>query len=52
MKMVTAGDIYDFLNVCAPFETAMSFDNAGFLVGERQTPVPPYCWRSILRPMW
>ena len=39
MKMVTAGDIYDFLNVCAPFETAMSFDNAGFLVGERQTPV-------------
>ena len=39
MKMVTAGDIYDFLNVCAPFETAMSFDNAGFLVGERQAPV-------------
>ncbi|WP_283607219.1 Nif3-like dinuclear metal center hexameric protein [Faecalispora anaeroviscerum] len=39
MNMVTAGDIYDFFNVCAPFETAMSFDNAGFLVGDRQVPV-------------
>ena len=39
MKTVTIGDIYDFLNVCAPFETAMGFDNVGLLVGDRTVPV-------------
>ncbi|WP_085833633.1 Nif3-like dinuclear metal center hexameric protein [Clostridium merdae] len=39
MKMVTSGDIYDFINVSAPFHTAMGFDNVGMLVGERQTPL-------------
>lgn len=39
MKTVTTGDIFDFLNVCAPFDSAMSFDNPGLLVGDRKTPV-------------
>ncbi|HBC27709.1 MAG TPA: Nif3-like dinuclear metal center hexameric protein [Ruminococcaceae bacterium] len=39
MKQVTAGDIYDFLDSFAPFATAMDFDNAGLLVGDRDVPV-------------
>lgn len=37
--LTTTGDIYDFLDSFAPFRTAMSFDNPGLLVGERQTPL-------------
>ena len=32
-------DIYDFLNVIAPSETALSFDNVGILVGDPSTEV-------------
>lgn len=32
-------DIYDVINAAAPFETAMSFDNVGLLVGEANTEV-------------
>lgn len=32
-------DIYDVINAVAPFSTAMSFDNAGLLVGEANTEV-------------
>lgn len=39
MKMVTINDIYNFLDVCAPFETVTSLDNVSFLAGGRETPV-------------
>ena len=35
--MVQARDIYDYLNEIAPFDTAMSFDNVGLLVGDEKT---------------
>lgn len=34
--MITAGEIYDYLNLIAPFENAMSFDNVGLLIGGRE----------------
>lgn len=37
--MITVGQIYDFIDSFAPFHTAMSFDNVGLLVGDRQHPV-------------
>jgi dinuclear metal center YbgI/SA1388 family protein len=37
--MVTVQDIYDLMNEKAPFSIQMSFDNAGFLVGDRTQPV-------------
>lgn len=37
--MIKVGDIYDFLDEWAPFSTQMDFDNAGLLVGSRETPV-------------
>lgn len=33
--MITAGQIYDFLNQVAPFDTQLEFDNSGLLVGDR-----------------
>lgn len=33
--MITAGEIYDYIDSFAPFETAMNFDNAGLLIGSR-----------------
>ena len=36
---VTVGDLYDWVDRTAPFSTAMDFDNAGLLVGDRTTPV-------------
>ena len=35
--MVCAGDIYAYLNEIAPFDTAMSFDNVGLLIGDCHT---------------
>lgn len=35
--MISAGMIYDFIDSIAPFDTAMGFDNAGLLVGSRDT---------------
>lgn len=37
--MARIRDIYDVINAVAPFSTAMSFDNAGLLVGEANTEV-------------
>lgn len=37
--MVTAIEIYDYIDSFAPFETAMNFDNAGLLVGNPQADV-------------
>lgn len=37
--MVTVGEIYDIIDNVAPFDTAMSFDNVGILVGDRETKV-------------
>ena len=37
--MVTAEEIYEYIDSFASFETAMSFDNAGLLVGNPQTEV-------------
>lgn len=34
--MITASEIYDYINEIAPFDTAMSFDNAGLLIGSRE----------------
>ena len=31
--MPTVSEIYDLIDQLAPFETQLSFDNAGFLVG-------------------
>lgn len=36
---VNVGEIYDFIDSVAPFDTAMSFDNAGLLVGSRNRAV-------------
>ncbi len=35
--MPTVEELYTYLNQIAPFESAMSFDNVGVLVGDRQT---------------
>lgn len=35
--MITAGDIYDYIDQIAPFDTAMSFDNVGILCGSGST---------------
>ncbi len=35
--MINAKQIYDYIDSIAPFETQMSFDNAGLLVGSEQT---------------
>lgn len=32
--MIKAKDIYDFIDTFAPFETQMSFDNAGLIIGD------------------
>ena len=37
--MVTVGQIYDVLNALAPVHYQMDFDNAGFLVGDRNAAV-------------
>lgn len=37
--MITIKDIYDEINRVAPFETQLSFDNSGFLVGHAQQQV-------------
>jgi dinuclear metal center YbgI/SA1388 family protein len=37
--MPTVHEIYDLIDQMAPFETQMSFDNAGFLVGHGEAPV-------------
>lgn len=37
--MATAGDIYTYLDELAPFRTAMSFDNPGLLVGDKNAQV-------------
>ena len=37
--MITAQKIYEYIDSIAPFETAMSFDNAGLLVGNPQQTV-------------
>ena len=34
--MTTAGEIYDYIDSFAPFDTAMDFDNVGLLVGARE----------------
>ena len=36
---LTVGDIYDAIDKFAPFETQMSFDNAGLLIGNRSDSV-------------
>ncbi len=36
---VTAGDIFDFINSFAPFDTQAVWDNAGFLEGDKTQPV-------------
>ena len=35
--MVTANDIFEFLCEKYPLDTACDFDNAGFLVGNKET---------------
>ncbi|MBQ2499990.1 MAG: Nif3-like dinuclear metal center hexameric protein, partial [Clostridia bacterium] len=37
--MITAGQIYDFIDQIAPFDTQSEFDNAGLLVGDRSREV-------------
>ncbi len=37
--MVTAGQIFDYLNKKFPLELCLDFDNAGFLVGDKSSPV-------------
>nr|WP_319488368.1 Nif3-like dinuclear metal center hexameric protein [uncultured Caproiciproducens sp.] len=37
--MVCAGDLYDYIDSFAPFRSAMSFDNPGLLVGDREMSV-------------
>lgn len=37
--MILTGDIYDYIDSFAPFQSAMSFDNPGLLVGDYQTEV-------------
>lgn len=38
-KMITVKDIYNYIDSFAPFETAMSFDNAGLLMGDKNAQV-------------
>ncbi len=35
--MITANELYEAINQFAPFETAMSFDNVGILIGSSET---------------
>ena len=35
--MVSAKELYDFIDSLAPFDTQMSFDNAGLLTGDKNT---------------
>ncbi len=35
--MITAREIYDYINSFAPFDSAMSFDNVGLLIGSPDT---------------
>ena len=37
--MMTVGDIYDYIQQKAPFETAEPWDNSGLLVGDRHAEV-------------
>lgn len=37
--MITVGQVYDFIDKIAPFETQMDFDNAGLLIGDRNREV-------------
>lgn len=37
--MATVQEIYHFIDSFAPFDTAMDFDNAGILAGDRNAPV-------------
>ena len=39
MPTPTVGDIYRWLDSIAPFDTQEGFDNAGLLIGDRETPV-------------
>ena len=34
IQMATIKEIYDYINEIAPFNTQLSFDNAGFLIGD------------------
>ncbi len=34
--MISAGEIYDYIDSIAPFSTAMDFDNVGLLIGSRE----------------
>ena len=36
-KMISAMEIYNFIDSFAPFESAMSFDNVGILIGDKNT---------------
>ena len=36
--MATVQEIYHFIDSFAPFDTAMDFDNAGILAGDRNAP--------------
>lgn len=36
---MTIGEVYDYIDGFAPFDTALDFDNAGLLVGSRNDPV-------------
>lgn len=35
--MISAGEIYDYIDSIAPFSTAMDFDNVGLLIGSRES---------------
>ena len=37
--MTSVNDIYKFIDIIAPFESAMSFDNVGILAGDGRAPV-------------
>lgn len=37
--MTRVSDIFEFIDGFAPFDSAMDFDNVGFLVGNEQAPV-------------
>lgn len=37
--MTTAGEVFRYIDTFAPFRTALSFDNAGLLVGSGEAPV-------------
>ena len=38
MPYLCVGDVYDLLDAWAPFSTALSYDNAGLLAGDRDAP--------------